>query len=437
MAAVSEDVRSAVERLAADCLQCYQCGQCTAACPSGWDFDEGPRRVVRLVLAGDASDLLANEDVWRCNECGNCTAACPMEVDTRAVMTAVRELQREHGGASCPERNSVEVAHRQLGRRPRIDNIAFGAAMVGRGSLPKDLVGSAVQSTAAARSLLARVRTQVVEMTGAERRWPGLAADARPGAAQLDERPAGAAGPAATSDEPTDAERAATQPAQAQPFFAGCALPQDMEAYRLTREVAADLGLALAEQANAGCCGHPARGTRPTTYRADGPALTVCPACDAGLREVGQQTRSLWDALAEKARRDGAALTAATPAFVPYVGCLGERDAALAALADAAELAGTEMRRSYPSLHASCCGALGGMFRGETTGTRRLLDFAAAEQAPVVTTCLLCRDNLRSGARLRKLPVNVYYWPEFFSAAGLAPAAAARAASAPAPKDEL
>jgi Fe-S oxidoreductase len=422
VAAVSEDVRAAVERLAADCLQCYQCGQCTAACPSGWDFDEGPRRVVRLVLAGDADDLLANEDVWRCNECGTCTQNCPMEVDTRAVMTAVRELQREHGGASCPERRSVEVAHRQLGRRPRIDNIAFGAAMVSRGSLPKDLVGSAVQGTASARSLLARVRTQVVEMTGAERRWPGLA-------------------PADTAALPV--ARTADEDTEAQPFFAGCALPQDMEAYRLTREVAAGLGLALAEQASAGCCGHPARGTRPTTYRADGPALTVCPACDAGLREVGQQTRSLWDALTEKARRDGAALTAAAPAFVPYVGCLGERDAALAALADAAELAGAEMRRSYPSLHASCCGALGGMFRGETTGTKRLLDFAAAEQAPVVTTCLLCRDNLRSGARLRKLPVRVYYWPEFFSAAGpapaagLAPTATAPAPTAPSQKDEL
>ena len=431
MAAVS-DVRASLERLAGDCLQCYQCGQCTAACPSGWDFDEGPRRVVRLVLAGDMNDLMDNQDVWRCNECGNCTAACPMEVDTRAVMTAVRELQREYGGAICPERRSVEVAHRQLGRRPRIDNIAFGAAMVGRGSLPKDLVGSAVQGAASARSLLARLRTQVVEMTGADRHWPGLA-------------PADSTAPSAVGDAALRAE------AEAQPFFAGCALPQDMEAYRLTREVAADLGLALAEQTSAGCCGHPARGTRPTTYRADGPALTVCPACDAGLREVGQETRSLWNALTEKAHRDGAALAAATPAFVPYVGCLGERDAALAALADAAELAGAEMRRSYPSLHASCCGALGGMFRGETTGTRRLLDFAAAEQAPVVTTCLLCRDNLRSGTRLRKLPVSVYYWPEFFSAgpaasdtgaASAAPASAAGSApatsatSAPVSKDD-
>jgi Fe-S oxidoreductase len=72
---------------------------------------------------------------------------------------------------------------------------------------------------------------------------------------------------------------------------------------------------------------------------------------------------------------------------------------------------------SYPSLHSSCCGALGGMFRGETTGTKRLVEFAAAAGAPIVTTCLLCRDNVRSAARRSGRAVDVHFWPEFFSAA--------------------
>jgi hypothetical protein len=334
-----------------------------------------------------------------------------MEVDVTATMAAVRELQRAHGGGvSCPERRAAEIAERQLGRRPRIDNLAFGAAMVSRGAVPKDLVGSAVLGTTAARSLLARMRAQVVHVTGADRRWPALAGDH----AELpDARHAGA-------------KASATQ-AEAQPFFAGCALPQDPEAYRLTHDVAAALGLPLAEQPSAGCCGHPARGSRPATYRADGAALTVCPACDASLREVGQTTRPLWEAITEKARRDGARLSAAAPSFVPYVGCLSDRQNALAALAEAADLAGVQMRRSYPSLHAACCGALGGLFRGVTAGTGRLLEFAAAAKAPIVATCLLCRDNLRSGARLRRLPVDVYYWSEFFSAA--APRSAGAAAT--------
>jgi Fe-S oxidoreductase len=81
------------------------------------------------------------------------------------------------------------------------------------------------------------------------------------------------------------------------------------------------------------------------------------------------------------------------------VGCLADRDAALAALGDAAEQAGVTMEVDYPTLHNGCCGALGGMYRGATKASMRLLEFAAEKRAPVVTTCVLCRDNLRSAAR--------------------------------------
>ena len=70
----------------------------------------------------------------------------------------------------------------------------------------------------------------------------------------------------------------------------------------------------------------------------------------------------------------------------------------------------------YPTLHNGCCGALGGMYRGATKSSARLLEFAARQQAPVVTTCVLCRDNLRSAARELKLDVPVHFWPEFFRA---------------------
>ena len=50
-----------------------------------------------------------------------------------------------------------------------------------------------------------------------------------------------------------------------------------------------------------------------------------------------------------------------------------------------------------------------------------LLEFAAEQGAPVVTPCVLCRDNLRSAARELKLDVPVHFWPEFFRAAPTAP----------------
>ena len=144
---------------------------------------------------------------------------------------------------------------------------------------------------------------------------------------------------------------------------------------------------------------------------------TACPACDASLAESGIEAVPLWDALTERAGRSSSiTLQAAGERFVPYVGCLADRDAALAALGDAAEQAGAEMAVDYPTLHNGCCGALGGMYRGATKSSARLLEFAARQQAPVVTTCVLCRDNLRSAARELKLDVPVHFWPEFFRA---------------------
>ena len=79
------------------------------------------------------------------------------------------------------------------------------------------------------------------------------------------------------------------------------------------------------------------------------------------------------------------------------------------------------MKLSYPSLHNGCCGALGGMYRGATKASGMLLDAAAGERAPVVTPCVLCRDNLRSAARELKHDVPVHFWPDFFRAAPTAP----------------
>lgn len=377
-------MRAAVAELAVECRQCFQCGQCIGACPNGLELELGPRRVVRMVLSGDAGGLLACEDVWRCSECRACSETCPMEVDVAGVMGGVRELQRRFGGVRCPERRSAEIATRRLSRKGKIDNMLFGAGMVSRGFIPSDLIGTA--------------STGIKMATGKVRRTPRLTV-------------------------------AGSEP---KPFYAGCSLQQDKEAFHATAKVARELGFALAEQEGAGCCGHASRGQIGARLEtAAGSVFTVCPACDHSLHGAEIETVPVWQALVEHARREERKLTAIAPRFIPYVGCLTDRETALGSLAAAAELAGIEMVTSYPALHAGCCGALGGMFRGPTEAVRELIAFAAAEKAPIVTPCLLCRDNVRSAVRSAtprgatrltgKRKVNVHFWPEFFQAA---PAAA-------------
>jgi len=363
--------------LADECSICYQCGTCTSSCPSGRELYRGPRRLVRLILAGEIEAVLKSDDLWRCTECGTCTEVCRMDIDVAAVLSRLRKIEREHGGAiSCPERTAADVAAARLRRHPRIDNMQFGVAMMAKGHFPKDKVGAAATGIKIAKQMLPRRR----------------------------KRPAGEAGPAS--------EGVATLP-----FYAGCALPQDHELHALVHEVAAGFGVRLDEAADAGCCGHPSRGAVASHYASAERVYTACPACDASLEEAGVEAVPLWDALTARAGRSPAmALRAAAPAFVPYVGCLADRDAALAALGEAAEQAGVTMEVDYPTLHNGCCGALGGMYRGATKAGARLLEFAAEKHAPVVTTCVLCRDNLHSAARELKIDVPVHFWPEFFRA---------------------
>ena len=298
-----------------------------------------------------------------------------MEIDVASVLSRVRALEREHGRIRCPERAAAQAAAKRLERHARIDNVAFATAMASRGHVPRDVVGAAEAGMKIARTWL----------PGKKR--AGAASPARPDAAV------------------------------ALPFYAGCSLPQDGELHALVHEVAAGFGVRLDEAADAGCCGHPSRGAVPTHFRSDERVWTACPACDASLAEESVEAVPLWDALVDRARREGFALRARSASFVPYVGCLADRDKALASLGDAAELAGVDMHVAYPSLHNACCGALGGMYRGVSKGSKRLLEFAAERGAPIVTPCSLCRDNVRSAARQSRRDVPVYYWPEFFRAA--------------------
>ena len=369
---VPEQARATVRELEAQCRQCLQCGQCIGACPNGFELELGPRRVVRMILSQDVEKLLKCEDVWRCSECQACTEACPMEVDVAGMMGRVRELQMEFGGVRCPERKVAEIATKRLSRRDKIDNMLFGTAMVSRGFIPSDLLATAEMG--------------IKMSTGKVRRRPRLTVEG-------------------------------TEP---KPFYAGCSLQQDKEAFNATAKVARELGFPLAEQEGAGCCGHGSRGKVPAKLETDKSVFTVCPACDYSLQEVEIETEPVWQALVEHARREELKLAAAKPRFVPYVGCLTDRETALGSLADAAELADAEMVSSYPGLHAGCCGALGAMFRGPTEAVLKLIDFAAENEAPIVTPCLLCRDNVRSAVRSAKKKVHVYFWPEFFQAAGTA-----------------
>ena len=152
--AYPDAVAAAFTELAAECSVCYQCGTCTSSCPSGRELYRGPRRIVRLILAGEIEAVLKSDDLWRCTECGACTEVCRMDIDVAGVLHKLRRLEREYGAIHCAERTAADVATTHLERRPRIDNMRFGAAMASKGYVPKDKVGAAELGMKLARQML-------------------------------------------------------------------------------------------------------------------------------------------------------------------------------------------------------------------------------------------------------------------------------------------
>lgn len=71
--------------------RCFQCGNCTAACPTAEEHPEfNPRYFIHVVRMGYSGELeRVRQHVYQCASCGRCSEACPRDVDPAGVMTAI------------------------------------------------------------------------------------------------------------------------------------------------------------------------------------------------------------------------------------------------------------------------------------------------------------------------------------------------------------
>ena len=76
-----------------DLFACYQCGKCSAGCPSAPFMDLLPHMVIRLLQMGKVAEVLEASSPWLCACCEMCATRCPRGVDVTRVMEAVRLIQ--------------------------------------------------------------------------------------------------------------------------------------------------------------------------------------------------------------------------------------------------------------------------------------------------------------------------------------------------------
>ena len=114
--------------------ECYQCGKCTAGCPTAGQMDIPPTRMIRLLQLGDSETALHASSIWQCVSCQTCTTRCPKSVDCAAVMDALRQLAFERGTASPAERRTVlfqQAFLDNIRRHGRLNEIELIAAFKG------------------------------------------------------------------------------------------------------------------------------------------------------------------------------------------------------------------------------------------------------------------------------------------------------------------
>lgn len=115
---------------------CFQCGTCTASCPSGRMTAYKTRKLIRKAQLGLEEDVLKSPDLWMCTTCYSCMERCPRGVEIVDIITILRNMAVKQGvmseehrkvgnyllqnGATIPLNEKYEALREKLGlpRRP-------------------------------------------------------------------------------------------------------------------------------------------------------------------------------------------------------------------------------------------------------------------------------------------------------------------------------
>ncbi len=120
---------------------CYQCGTCTASCPSGRTTAFRTRQLIRKAQLGLKDDILPSEDLWMCTTCYSCVERCPRDVDIVDIIILMRNMAVAKG--------YMAEDHKKVGRSllkigatvPMADNIKQLRVSMGLSAEPPTTAG--------------------------------------------------------------------------------------------------------------------------------------------------------------------------------------------------------------------------------------------------------------------------------------------------------
>ncbi|SDC77613.1 MULTISPECIES: 4Fe-4S dicluster domain-containing protein [unclassified Candidatus Frackibacter] len=76
---------------------CMQCGTCSGSCPTSYQMDYTPRKIISLIRAGYKDKVLKSKTIWMCASCYACAVRCPRGIKFTDVMYALKTIAIEEG----------------------------------------------------------------------------------------------------------------------------------------------------------------------------------------------------------------------------------------------------------------------------------------------------------------------------------------------------
>ena len=115
----SDFVKKVEELSGQNILSCYQCGKCSAGCPSSFAMDLLPSQIIRMVQLGLQDEIMNSKTIWLCASCLTCSVRCPRGVDIARIFEALRLLvTRDKDKLNYVELS--EIPSKQLEELPQI-----------------------------------------------------------------------------------------------------------------------------------------------------------------------------------------------------------------------------------------------------------------------------------------------------------------------------
>jgi len=100
---------------------CFQCGTCTAGCPSGRQTSYRVRKLMRMAQLGLKNEIISSDELWECSTCYTCVERCPRQVPIVDIVIALRNIAVDEGYIR-PQHKGTATNLAKFGHAVKVDD---------------------------------------------------------------------------------------------------------------------------------------------------------------------------------------------------------------------------------------------------------------------------------------------------------------------------